>query len=431
MDYLNDVKDQKPANDAHFSKNRSRTVPLIDTLTSIPNYPSKLKIFKTRASRFWQVRCYVGEKYVVRSLRTIQKQEAIGLAKLFYESEVLNIYNEYSSSEFNRGHKIEVVAKNLREIENLKMKRGEISKTTEEIGKLLLNKYTLHFFQNKPIEIINSEAIENFYQYLKNKGLKPVSIAQNLSILRKLFTIAIGKKWVKEYPIFPKIKKTTNSRGGFKLKEYQKIVRSCKYLEKLNEDEKYGHRYTRNGIYAQNEPLPYEFKWLIRFMVNSFLRPVDIKIIQHQHIQIVKGRYCYLRITLPETKLHNGQIISLPAAVHVYEKIKLYFDNLNLSRPTDYLFFPKIKDRQIAMSVIDRHFKKLLEYCDLRYGVRGQTRTLYSLRHTAITFRLLYGKGIDLLTLAKNARTSVEMIEKHYASELTAEMNVGMLHSRR
>jgi integrase len=83
------------------------------------------------------------------------------------------------------------------------------------------------------------------------------------------------------------------------------------------------------------------------------------------------------------------------------------------------------------MSVIDRHFKKLLEYCDLRYGVRGQTRTLYSLRHTAITFRLLYGKGIDLLTLAKNARTSVEMIEKHYASELTAEMNVGMLHSRR
>ena len=56
---------------------------------------------------------------------------------------------------------------------------------------------------------------------------------------------------------------------------------------------------------------------------------------------------------------------------------------------------------------------------------------LYSLRHTAITFRLLFGRGIDLLTLARNARTSVEMIERFYASELSAEMNVALLHSRR
>ncbi|MDG1445579.1 MAG: hypothetical protein P8L17_01225 [Methylophilaceae bacterium] len=38
-------------------------------------------------------------------------------------------------------------------------------------------------------------------------------------------------------------------------------------------------------------------------------------------------------------------------------------------------------------------------------------RTLYSLRHTSITFRLHYGQGIDMLTLARNARTSVKMIE--------------------
>jgi hypothetical protein len=44
---------------------------------------------------------------------------------------------------------------------------------------------------------------------------------------------------------------------------------------------------------------------------------------------------------------------------------------------------------------------------------------------------LLYGEGIDLLTLARNARTSLEMVDKFYASELSAEMNVAMLHSRR
>ena len=61
----------------------------------------------------------------------------------------------------------------------------------------------------------------------------------------------------------------------------------------------------------------------------------------------------------------------------------------------------------------------------------GRKRTLYSLRHTAIMYRLLYGQGIDTLTLARNARTSVQMIERFYASSLTGEMNVGMLQSKR
>jgi hypothetical protein len=36
-----------------------------------------------------------------------------------------------------------------------------------------------------------------------------------------------------------------------------------------------------------------------------------------------------------------------------------------------------------------------------------------------------------LLTLARNARTSVEMIEKFYASTLSAEMNIALLHGKR
>ena len=64
-------------------------------------------------------------------------------------------------------------------------------------------------------------------------------------------------------------------------------------------------------------------------------------------------------------------------------------------------------------------------------AANGKNRTLYSLRHTAITLRLLYGGKIDLLTLARNARTSVEMIEKFYSSNLSAEMNIDLLQGRR
>lgn len=61
----------------------------------------------------------------------------------------------------------------------------------------------------------------------------------------------------------------------------------------------------------------------------------------------------------------------------------------------------------------------------------GMKRTLYSLRHTAITLRLLCGGNIDLLTLARNARTSVEMIETCYSSNMEAEMNIGLLQCKR
>jgi hypothetical protein len=105
--------------------------------------------------------------------------------------------------------------------------------------------------------------------------------------------------------------------------------------------------------------------------------------------------------------------------------------NKNLAKPTDYLFLPEILDREDASYLITRDFRKILLATDLRKGHLDQNKTLYSLRHTAITFRLLYGKGIDLLTLARNARTSVEMIERFYASQLTPEMNIALLQSRR
>jgi hypothetical protein len=46
-------------------------------------------------------------------------------------------------------------------------------------------------------------------------------------------------------------------------------------------------------------------------------------------------------------------------------------------------------------------------------------------------FRLLYGDGIDHLTLAINARTSVDMLERFYVSHLTGEMNIDLLQSKR
>lgn len=176
---------------------------------------------------------------------------------------------------------------------------------------------------------------------------------------------------------------------------------------------------------------PPDLPWVIAFMVNSFIRPSDLKTLRHRHVEVVRAEYHYLRLTLPETKAHDKPIVTLRPAVRVYQTLQRHWAARNLAGPDDFLFLPQESNRNYALAVLGWMFRHLLDDLGLRLGPHGNPRTLYSLRHTAITFRLLYGQGIDVLTLARNARTSVEMIEKHYASTLTGERNIGMLQSRR
>jgi hypothetical protein len=98
----------------------------------------------------------------------------------------------------------------------------------------------------------------------------------------------------------------------------------------------------------------------------------------------------------------------------------------------DFIFLPAEKDRNYALAVLGFWFKWVMREAGLAtMDEMNRPRTLYCLRHTSIMFRLLYGQGIDMLTLARNARTSVQMIERFYASSLDGEMNVAMIQSRR
>jgi hypothetical protein len=100
-------------------------------------------------------------------------------------------------------------------------------------------------------------------------------------------------------------------------------------------------------------------------------------------------------------------------------------------QPDDYVFFPEEQNRRLVLDIAGWAFNWILKDLGIKAGPHGTDRSLYSLRHTAITFRLIYGGNIDLLTLARNARTSVEMIDKFYASTLSAEMNIALLHNKR
>jgi hypothetical protein len=74
-----------------------------------------------------------------------------------------------------------------------------------------------------------------------------------------------------------------------------------------------------------------------------------------------------------------------------------------------------------AMNVIQRLFRHLLKETNLKEDANGVARTFYSLRHTALMFRYMKGEKFDIYTLAQNALTSADMLEKFYLSHGVSE----------
>jgi hypothetical protein len=172
---------------------------------------------------------------------------------------------------------------------------------------------------------------------------------------------------------------------------------------------------------------------LIVFMVNSYIRPTDVRNMQHKHVEIVRREWTYLRLTLPPSKGHSYPITTMPWAVKVYERIcrrqELEFGRA--VQPDDFVFMPLASTRDHAMKLLAKQFDSILDITHLKIGAVGEPRSLYSLRHSSIMFRLMFGRTVDTLTLARNARTSPEMIDRFYAAPLQGEMNVGELQSKR
>lgn len=255
-------------------------------------------------------------------------------------------------------------------------------------------------------------------------------------LVRKLLKLATRQGLLKEVPEFPKIKVVTQPRSMLSLHEYSKLARTALRMSRsqfLSPEVKSteGQR-ERFWVAPRNRLLAPDMFWAIRFMANSFIRPGDLRQLKHKHVTVVRGQNVYLRMNLPETKKHDKPMVSMQAAVQVYESLFRHQKAQGFADPEDYLFLPAEKDRNYALAVLGFWFKWVMREAGLATtDEKNRPKTLYCLRHTSIMFRLLYGQGIDMLTLARNARTSVQMIERFYASSLDGEMNVAMIQSRR
>jgi integrase len=163
-------------------------------------------------------------------------------------------------------------------------------------------------------------------------------------------------------------------------------------------------------------------------MANTGLRPDEAARLQFRDVTIVEdagSRETILEIEV-RGKRGVGYCKSTTGAVRPFERLR----DRNIARkaqqvqeqqaqPTD-LIFPKTH-REL--------FNTILKEEKLKTDREGQARTAYSLRHTYICLRLM--EGADIYQIANNCRTSVEMIEKYYASHIKTSLDAAAINIRK
>ena len=152
-------------------------------------------------------------------------------------------------------------------------------------------------------------------------------------------------------------------------------------------------------------------------MANTGLRPDEIKLLEYRDVEIVHDDGTAQDILEIEVrgKRGTGYCKSMPGAVLPFKRMLARIN----PKPTDRLFPNEFK----------KMFNNILTENNLKFDRNGKARTAYSLRHSYICFRLL--EGADIYQVAKNCRTSVEMIEKHYAAHLKDMIDVSLVNVRK
>lgn len=218
--------------------------------------------------------------------------------------------------------------------------------------------------------------------------------------------------------------------------------------------EEYKQLYEASRHRARN-PLNPRWKWAceqphdyVLLMVNTGLRPDEAARLDFRDVEVVEDAATaetILEISV-RGKRGVGYCKSMPGAVYPFQRLRerlrpclatgpMASDRAQASPghgrpakpakseakplPTDRLF--PTSQRELLNTILDEQ--------GLKRDREGQLRTAYSLRHTYICLRLM--EGADIYQIAKNCRTSVEMIEKFYATHIKNMIDAAAVNVRR
>lgn len=367
----------------------------------------KLHLYKRKNSRYWQCSTYLAGK----NWRETTKHESLAQATDFAEDWYLGLKGKLRTGDLKAGKTFAKAADQFL-LEYEVITQGQRSPSYVQSHRDNLRVHLLPYLGHLTLQEITPGKVQEYrvHRAQTAKSGKPPSrstISQELVVIRQVLKTAQRHGWLQYLPDLSPPYKTSGKithRAWFSPEEYRQLYRA-----------------TRKRA---NSPLNNRWKWeceqlhdYVLFMANTGLRPDEAGRLQHRDVAIVKDEATQETILEIEVrgKRGVGYCKSTRGAIIPYRRLVAR----NNPQPTD-LVFPK-----------DHHelFNNILNEQGLKLDRDGNRRTAYSLRHTYICLRLM--EGADIYQIAKNCRTSVEMIEKYYAVHLKTTLDAAAINVRR
>lgn len=370
-----------------------------------------LSIYRVANSPNWYVRIWdrKRKKYKVKStgqtsaIQAKAMAQELGIALLKAEPEV---EKEYSFKTY---------ADKLLKKATLQADTGERNRTYIKTMHwcILTPEWGLFdYFGEMDIRTIKTSTFSEYKAWLNKKrsDLSPSTLNTLTATFRNVMKIALEDNVINSVPNTPRTKQKDNPRPFYRFhplvaKEddaYQKLLTTAKKL-------------AGEKVVVRGNLITEELYDLLLFLAHSFVRPLTTELYAIRHSDITRAEDPRrLIVTVKNGKTGYRAANTMEAAVSVYDRI---CDRNPNRSPDDFIFLPEHKNRTTASRIFQRQFQELSKRADLQIDANtGQPFSLYSLRHTAICMRIVNSKGkVNIYSLAKNAGTSVDQIERFYA----------------
>lgn len=364
-------------------------------------------IYKTSASPFWycKIRLPSEKKYLVRSLKETARVNALDSLQEIYDELRSNRGLERTSKKMLVNSILDSL---IDEQKKLDGRSRSLRFSADDLYLIERDKDGIRIiFGKRNVSTITTYDMKEYLGLLDNNRKKTLAAStknKHLYVLSKIFKMAYEKELISKVPNLPVLEKTDKPRPTFSKKQYKTLLSTTRILAKKN-------------IKVRGVTLDMEFYYFIVFMTASFLRPVksEIYALRHRDVSFDDESSC-LSLSIVDGKTGYRPVTTLPNAVDYYNKIRKMRKNIS---EDDYVFFPQYSSREYCIQTVQRLFKYVLTEGNILTSNDGQILTVYSLRHFALQERLSNSEGqVNIYTLAKNAGTSVSMLERFYLKNL-------------
>ena len=362
----------------------------------------KATIFKyDKKSKFYYVRFWVCNGYKLNGCHTqslkvseerLAEKEAEKVFKNFdFKTEIENNKKKINKSKRDYDKEIAIPYFKSRELENPKRNRKEQGQYNNEMKEILQS-----IDYSNPSEV--DDAVKQIFYNLSMKD-KAVATQRNYKIiLTNQMNKALKNNKVPfdVIPDFPKLK-------GKGLRRLSYLPKEKKQIRNRFRDE---YRITEDIFFDETADL------LSICEAGGFRSGLELLRVRRNNIGWVNdpdNENPVMKITLLQTKKERHTMtVADWYRDDVYPKVLNRHLNCN---ELDYLFFPKVENREKLFDRIRRNFERLSDDLDL-FVKEGQNRPIYVYRHSFISGRRK--KGVDANVVALNSNTSVQMINQHY-----------------